>query len=253
MIKPTLKNILVSLKALVSLLIFIITTQFFTLLILVPFSNRKKTAATIYTKLLTFYARFIIKTHLNIKVKYLNWPEHPFENPALVVCNHQSIIDVPVSLSLTPKMRVLNNNWHDNAGARFFITKYIGFFSIYQDLDQLVEKLKPSVEMGCPLLVFPEGIMNYDRQIKRFHKGGFYIARKLNLDIQPVVIYYSENVLRRRWFYMKNGDVVVKFPDPIKVNSPLYGNTYQELTHNVMCEMRKEYAAIKAAYEAGNL
>ncbi|HNW68840.1 MAG TPA: lysophospholipid acyltransferase family protein [Bacteroidales bacterium] len=253
MIKPTLKNILVPLKALVSLLIFIITTQFFTLLILVPFSNKKRSAATFYTKLLTFYARFIIKTHFNIKVKHLNKPEQLFQHPALVVCNHQSIIDVPVSLSLTPKMRVLNNNWHDNAGAKFFITKYIGFFSIYQDLDILVKKLEPSVKMGCPLLVFPEGIMNYGQQIKRFHKGGFYIARNLDLDVQPVVIYYSENVLRRRWFYMKNGDVVVKFLDPIKVNSPLYGETYQELTHNVMCEMRNEYAAIKAAYESGSL
>jgi len=253
MVKTALKNLLVLLKALISLLIFIITTQFFTLLILVPFSNKKKSAVTCYTKLLTFYARFIIKTHLNIKVKYLNRPEHPFETPALVVCNHQSIIDVPVSLSFTPKMRVLNNNWHDNAGAKFFITKYIGFFSIYENLDLLVKKIKPSVEMGCPLLVFPEGIMNYDQNIKRFHKGGFYIARNLNLGVQPVVIYYSENVLRKNWFYLKNGDVVVKFLDPVKVNSPLYGDSYQELTHNVMCEMRKEYAAIKAAYEAGSL
>jgi len=226
-----------------------ITSQFFSLLVPLPFSNMKKSAQTVYTRLLTFYARFILKTHFNIKVRYVNKSNDLFSHPSLLVCNHQSFIDVPLTLSLTPAVRVLNNNWHNNVWAKFFITKYIGFYSIYEDRGKLAKQLKPVVDMGCSLLVFPEGVLYRDQKIGRFHKGGFYLAEKLHLDIQPVVIYYSENILKKKWFFFKNGIAVVKFLDPVKVNTPLYGNTYQELTHNVMTEMRKEYGVIKASVE----
>lgn len=245
MVKKWLKYLLVLFKGLLSFLIFAISSQFFTLLILIPFTNKKNSAKTLYTRLLTFYARFIIKTHFNIKVKHVNFRKKMFDSPVLVVCNHQSVIDAPISLAFSTKMRVINNNWHNNKWAGFFITKYIGFFSIYQNLDLLAEKLKPSIGMGCPLLIFPEGVMNYNQKIIRFHKGGFYIAKKLNIDIQPVVIYYSENVLKKNWFFLKNGFVIVKYLDRIKVDSPMYGESYQKLTNNVIEVMRREYDIIK--------
>jgi len=250
MINKVWRKLWVFLLGFISFLIFMITSQFFTLLILFPFTNEKKSARTFYTNMLTLYARFILKTHLNLKIRYHYKSNGQFLHPMLIVCNHQSIIDVPVSLSLTSKIRVLNNNWHNNKLSRFFITKYIGFYSIYNDLDFLADELKPSIDKDCSLLVFPEGIMSREKKIHRFHKGGFYLAQKLNLDIQPVVIYYSDSIIKKSWFYLKNGNVIIKFLDPIRANTQLYGSTYQELTNNVMAAMRLEYNAIKAAQES---
>ncbi len=251
MVKAKLEYILVLLKGLASFIVFFLSSQIFTILIPLPFIDQKNSARNIYTRLLTFYARLILKTHFNIHIKYINKKKSTFDKPAMIVCNHQSMIDVPLSLAFTSKMRVLNNNWHDNAWARFFITKYIGFFSIYENKDKLVQELKKPVEMGCPLLVFPEGKLGHNQKIFRFHKGGFYIAEKLRIDILPVVIYYSENILKKNWFYLKNGDVIVKFLDPVEYGSKNYGATYQELTYNVMRKMRLEFANIKQLYQQG--
>jgi len=243
-----LKKILVFFKGVFSFIIFIITSQVFTLLIPAPFTYKKKKADDFYTRLIVRYARFVINTHFNIRVRYINKKENTFDKPVMIVCNHQSFTDVVVTTAFDPKLCVLNNNWHDNVWARFFITKYVKLFSIYKEKKLLVEKLKTPVKMGCPLLIFPEGKMNRDGKISRFHKGGFYVAEKLRIDIQPVVILYSPQILKKSWFYLKHGDVIVKFLDPVSAGSPGYGATYQELTDNVMQLMRFEFKQLSAQY-----
>jgi 1-acyl-sn-glycerol-3-phosphate acyltransferase len=150
------------------------------------------------------------------------------------------LIDAPLVISFSSKVRVINNNWHNNAGARFFLTKYIRFFPIDIGKDALVEELKPSIEKGCPVLIFPEGVYSTNN-IGRFHKGGFYIAEKLKIDIQPVVIHYSKNVFTWKWFYLKNGEAKIKYLDRVTYGSAEYGENYQELTRNVYDLMKSEY------------
>ncbi|HOV10854.1 MAG TPA: lysophospholipid acyltransferase family protein [Bacteroidales bacterium] len=246
-----LKKLIILFKGLVSFLIFIITSQLFTLLIPTPFTNKKKKADDFYSRLIVWYARFVIKTHFNIRVHYLNKKENTFNRPVMIVCNHQSFTDVVITTAFDSKVRVLNNNWHDNAAARFFLSKYVCLYSIFKEKNHLVEELKTPVKMGCPLLIFPEGKMNRDGKISRFHKGGFFVAEKLRIDIQPVVIFYSPQILKKSWFYLKNGDVLVKFLDPIMIESPDYGATYQELTDKVMQLMRIEFRHLSELYNQG--
>ena len=233
-------NVLVICKGFISFLIFICTSQFFTLLIFVPFSLNHNKPSTLYSRLLRWYAEFITKTHLNIKFTHINYQKEKFDTPALIVCNHQSLIDAPLVISFSSKMRVINNNWHNNAGARFFLMKYIRFFPIDMGKDVLVDALRPSIEIGCPVLIFPEGVYS-NKNIGRFHKGGFYIAEKLKIDIQPVVIHYSENVFKKSWFYLKNGEAKIKYLDRVSYGSPEYGDNYQELTKNVHTIMKAEF------------
>ncbi len=239
-------HFIILLKGLLSFLIFICTSQFFTLLILVPFSLNNNKPNTIYSRLLCWYAGFITKTHLNIKFTHINYQKENFEKPALIACNHQSLIDAPLVISFSSRMRVINNNWHNNAGARFFLQKYIRFFPIDIGKDALVAELKPSIDLGCPVLIFPEGVYSTNN-IGRFHKGGFYIAEKLQMDIQPVVIHYTENVFKRKWFYLKNGEAKIVYLDPVKFGSPEYGENYQELTRNVHTKMKEAYMKLESA------
>ncbi|MEI6122996.1 MAG: lysophospholipid acyltransferase family protein [Bacteroidota bacterium] len=233
-------NLLVLFKGIISFLIFLCTSQIFTLLIIVPFSIKHNKPSTTYSRLLKAYACFITKTHFNIKFTHLDFTKDKFSTPALIVCNHQSLIDAPLVISFSSKMRVINNNWHANAGARFFLLKYIRFFPIDLGKDKLVEALKPSIDIGCPVLIFPEGVYSTNK-IGRFHKGGFYIAEKLKIDVQPVVIHYSENVFKRKWFYLKNGEATIKYLNRVKFGSKEYGENYQELTRNVANKMSNEY------------
>ena len=240
------KNAMIWIKGVISFSIFFVTSQFFTFLIPFPFRIKGRVKATIYTRLLRFYASFVNHTHLNISFQHVNRKNDLFKKASLVVCNHQSILDVPIAVAFSSKMCVINNNWHNNPWAKFFILKYIRFFPIDLGKDLLVEALRPSVENNCPVLIFPEGVMNKNK-MGRFHKGGFYVAYQLKIDVQPVVIHYSDNVFTRKWFYMKNGKATIKYLDTIKAGSPEYGNSYQELTKNVNDLMRREYHEMAAS------
>lgn len=235
------KKISVLFKGTFSFLIFFVSSQFFTLLIPFPSKLKNRSSGSFYTMLLQKYAVFIYSTHLNIKVHHINRKKSTFSKPVLVVCNHQSIIDVPISVAFSPDMCIINNNWHNNIWAKIFIEKYVRFFPIDMGKEALVEKLKPSVIKNCPILIFPEGVMKTNQKIGRFHKGGFYLANEIGIDIQPVVIVYSRTTLKKNWFFFKHGHVFIKYLDVVKYGSSQYGNSYQELTLNVNLLMRKEY------------
>ena len=51
---------------------------------------------------------------------------------------------------------------------------------------------------GYSLIVFPEGTRSEDGVIKRFHKGAFYLAEKLNVDILPIMIHGTNYTLTKQ-------------------------------------------------------
>lgn len=252
MIKKQLFNLWVIFRGSVSFLIFAITSQFFTLLIVLPFSTKRSNTNLFYARLLRNFTVFWNITNFNMRFKHINRRKNIFDTPSLIVCNHQSVLDATVAIAFTSKMCVINNNWHNNAWARFFILKYIRFYPIDMEKDALVEALQPSIAAGFPVLIFPEGVMNTKENIGRFHKGGFYLASKLQIDIQPVVIHYSKNVFSWKWYFMKNGKVTIKYLDRVKFGSKEYGDSYQELTKNVSTIMRAEYISLATEAEKQN-
>lgn len=239
-IKP-LSNILIYFKAAVSFLIFVISSQLFTLLIIIPLPSRQSKMKKLFQRLLRWYAGFIVKTHLNIRLHKVNLNKKVFNEPLIIMVNHLSFIDVPLSLMLTHKICVITNDWLDRSPFRFMIKKYVRFLSVKDGIESLYDRLKAENESGFSVLIFPEGIRNTGERIGRFHKGGFFIAREMKLPVLPVLIYGSSQVNRRKWFYLKNGTVVIKFMDIIRPDDDAYGKTYQELTKNVAALMRLEY------------
>jgi len=49
------------------------------------------------------------------------------------------------------------------------------------------------VKDGYSIVVFPEGTRSPDGTIKRFHKGAFYLAEQLNIDIVPCRAHHVSN------------------------------------------------------------
>ncbi|HAY17636.1 MAG TPA: glycosyl transferase family 2, partial [Rikenellaceae bacterium] len=47
-------------------------------------------------------------------------------------------------------------------------------------------KIRSLVAQGYSLVIFPEGTRTSDGKVGRFHKGAFYLASELRLDITPV-------------------------------------------------------------------
>ena len=56
-------------------------------------------------------------------------------------------------------------------------------------------------------MIFPEGTRSEDCHIQRFHRGAFYMAEQLNLDILPVFIKGFGDVLPKKSFSLHPGDM----------------------------------------------
>lgn len=56
------------------------------------------------------------------------------------------------------------------------------------------------------MIVFPEGTRSADGKIGRFHKGAFYLAGELGLDILPICLYGNGMISSKRQpIYIKHG------------------------------------------------
>jgi 2-polyprenyl-3-methyl-5-hydroxy-6-metoxy-1,4-benzoquinol methylase len=66
------------------------------------------------------------------------------------------------------------------------------------------------------VLVFPEGTRSPDGRIQRFHKGAFYLAKKLNMEIQPIIIHGTGHCLGKGELYMKTGALHIRFLPRLK-------------------------------------
>ena len=85
-----------------------------------------------------------------------------------------------------------------------------------------VEHLKAKVAQGYSLMAFPEGTRSTTNKIRRFHKGAFFLAEKLNLDIIPVLIHGNSEVLPKGSFVIRNGSITVKILDRISSEDHLF-------------------------------
>ena len=124
-----------------------------------------------------------------VNICYQNVEKLNFDKPSVIIANHQSFVDILILLSLSPKIVMVTKGWVWKSPFFGRIIQYAGFYSIDEGYEKLVDSLSLFVDEGYSIVVFPEGTRSDDCEIKRFHKGAFYLAEKLQLEIIPLVIY----------------------------------------------------------------
>ena len=132
--------------------------------------------------------RFDIKRMPGIHLMYKNDSKEKFENPAVIICNHQSLLDSFCMMFVTPKVVLLANEHIKLNPIVGTIFKWSSFFTVTEGSSNIIERLRPLIDEGFSIAIFPEGVRPEigETSIKRFHKGAFHIANTLNLDIVPV-------------------------------------------------------------------
>lgn len=74
-----------------------------------------------------------------------------------------------------------------------------------------LEAAKSHLVGGVSVLLFPEGTRSTDGRLLPFKKGGFAIARQLDLPILPVSITGSNEILPKACLFPRPGTVRVRF------------------------------------------
>ena len=186
---------------------------------------------------------------MTIRKNVINPGGENFNKPAIIVANHQSHIDLPLLMMLSPKIIILTTTWVWNNPAYFLFIRYLNFYPVTHGYEPLIEKLKKKVEDGYSILVFPEGTRSADQKIHRFHKGAFLLAEKLNLDIVPVIIHGAGDCMNKGENHIKRGSVTIKIFPRLKAEDRSIGSDYHERTKYVLNFFRTEYGKIKTEIE----
>ncbi len=186
---------------------------------------------------------------INIKIRSVDKFREDFKKPSIIIANHQSHIDLPLLLMQSPNIIVLTNNWVWNNPLYALVIRYLGFYSVTKGYEPLVEKLRKKTEEGYSILVFPEGSRSPDSKIKRFHKGAFLLAEKLNLDILPLIIHGAGDCMTKGENHLRGGTVTIKVFPRIKAGDRSFGNDYHERTKSAQRFFRDQYLQLRSELE----
>lgn len=137
-------------------------------------------------------------------------PSVDFNKPSVIVCNHQSHLDLISLLSLTPKVIFLTNDWVWHNPFYGFLIRHAEYYPASQGIENLMPQFRSLVERGYSIAIFPEGTRSTDCKIARFHRGAFYVAEELGLDIIPVYLYGTGRVLRKKTYHLAKGPIYVE-------------------------------------------
>lgn len=121
-----------------------------------------------------------------------------FDKPHIIICNHQSHLDLMCQLIFTPKMIFLTNDWVWNNPTYGFLIRHAEYYPVREGIEALLPKLRSVAERGYSIAIFPEGTRSKDCSIGRFHQGAFYVSEQLGIDILPMCLYEQGRCCLRR-------------------------------------------------------
>ncbi len=225
----------------------IILQVYILVLMILPIKRSRKKLS--FHKAVYGFTRMFMNTMVTVKTIRENPYNETYEKPAVIIANHQSFIDILLLLSTTPKIVMVTNSWVWNSPFFGWIVKYADFHHSADGYDSLAEKLRERVAEGYSVVIFPEGTRSVDCSIQRFHKGAFYLAQLLKLDIVPMMIYGAGQIsAKTQGFYIKRGVVVTKTMKRVEHGDTSFGETYQEQAKNYRKWYIEQYRELNDKY-----
>jgi 1-acyl-sn-glycerol-3-phosphate acyltransferase len=168
----------------------------------------------------------------------------------VLIANHQSLADILVLYGLHKRFK-----WISKASINK--VPFLGFnMTLNQDVLLLRGDMKSIREMmdtcrdwlkrSCSIMLFPEGTRSEDGQIQTFRDGAFRLAMDCNVDVVPVVIDGTFEILPKGSKYLVfKKDIRIKILPPVSCE-PFNGSSGKMRTYvreqmiNTLAEMRSQ-------------
>lgn len=157
------------------------------------------------------------------------WNED-FTKPAVIICNHQSHLDLLCTLMLSPRIVAMTNQWVWNFPLYAPIIHYLEYYPSADGIEANEKKIASLLKRGYSVLIFPEGTRSASCEVLRFHRGAFYLAQQLGIDIVPVYLDGPGRVLPKMDFTLQPSTITVEVGQRVLAGDTSMGETYQEQT-----------------------
>ncbi|MDT5095203.1 MAG: 1-acyl-sn-glycerol-3-phosphate acyltransferase [Mycobacterium sp.] len=173
----------------------------------------------------------------------------PVKGGCIVVANHSSHADTAVLLAALPSkaMPVFGaaaDYWFAVAARRIVATSLIGVLPVRRSGDggyaALLAAVRPALEAGRTVVIYPEGTRSTDGTIGEFRSGALRLARECGVPVVPVALTGTADVLPK-------GGKFSRAPMQVRIGEAIDPNTTspEELREHVVAlraGVRRSYA-----------
>ena len=191
-------------------------------------------------RLLHSFARgwswMIMKTIFS-SVKVTGLDKIDVSRPHVYAVNHASALDIPVLYVYLPfQFRIAFKKellaypivgWHLKRSGQICVDQQNPAGSIGS-----IRSALKSLKAGMPLVIFPEGGRTPDGEIKPFLPGAFFLAIKAKVDIVPVALIGTFDLLPMNTYHIKCQPLEMRVGEPISTEG-LSGHDMQALSDKV--------------------
>ncbi len=177
-------------------------------------------------------------------MQYIDW-----KKPGIIITNHQTHIDLLMMIGLHTKIVVLTNEWVYNNPVYGGLVRAAGYLPRFSGMEQLLEQARRQIDRGYFIVIFPEGTRSEDGEIKRFHKGAFYLAEQLNVPIYPVLLHGLNIGLAKGDQNLKSWSATMRALPAISPDDDRFSPEYSLRGKEINQWMRREFEKIKEEKE----
>jgi len=163
-----------------------------------------------------YWARTVMWIH-GVHVTALGLERLDLERSYVFVANHNSQLDIPALLAALPvRFRMFAKESLFRVPFVGWYMRRVGYVPVPRggaatDLQYAARQIL----RGASMLVFPEGTRTDETQLRRFRKGGVYLARNAGVQLVPVAVINSGRLLPRGRIWVNLGLVEVRVGQPI--------------------------------------
>ena len=239
-----LKSILGRIFALWAAIVFISTMLIaFILIWMIGLWKEPKRSYIMHKIYRTWMFIFFFFTGLRLRVKGSE-NLSPGQN-YIVVFNHNSLIDVPISVPFMPGA--------NKTIVKVELSKIPLFGLLYKRGSVLVDRkneesrklsylrMKEVLGMGLHMCIYPEGTRNKTSQpLQRFHDGAFRLSFDPGKPILPALIFNSKKVLPQKFFFFWPARIELHYLKPVSQKD---FSSVEELKENVFNLMGEYYVS----------
>lgn len=146
----------------------------------------------------------------------------PRDRPVIFVSNHQGAFDIPALQGVIPiQFRWLAKKSLFSVPLIGWSMSLAGYIPIerensvaaYKSMEEAAERIKN----GTSVVIFPEGTRSQTGELLPFKRGAFMLASKSGVDMVPVAIRGTREILKKGGFWIKPSKVEISFCKPVPV------------------------------------
>jgi 1-acyl-sn-glycerol-3-phosphate acyltransferase len=193
-----------------------------------------------------FWSELIMKT-IGSPVKVVGLEKIDTSMPHIYAVNHASALDIPILYAYLPfqfriafKKELLSYpivGWHLKRSGQICIDQQNPAAAIGS-----IRAALKTLKSGMPLVIFPEGGRTPDGDIKPFLAGAFFLALKAQVDVVPVALVGTFELLPMDTYHIKCRPVEMRVGEPIST-AGLTRENMEKLSARVQKAMEELYYA----------